>query len=87
MTEGKIYSKIRLFALPIFFGQIIQQFYNVADSLVVGRYLGKQALAAVSSSGSLIFLLTGFGNGVGILRYRAGGGGDHYRDPEQVHLL
>lgn len=46
MTEGKIYSKISLFALPIFIGQLFQQFYNVADSLVVGRYLGKQALAA-----------------------------------------
>ena len=64
MTEGKIYSKISLFALPIFIGQLFQQFYNVADSLVVGRYLGKQALAAVSSSGSLIFLLVGFINGV-----------------------
>ena len=50
MTEGKIYSKISLFALPIFIGQLFQQFYNVADSLVVGRYLGKQALAAVSSA-------------------------------------
>ncbi|MBO4879422.1 MAG: MATE family efflux transporter [Clostridia bacterium] len=75
MTEGKIYSKIALFALPIFIGQLFQQMYNIADSLVVGKVLGKQALAAVSSSGSLIFLIVGFiygvfvGAGVVIGRY------------------
>ncbi len=75
MTEGKIYSKIALFALPIFIGQLFQQMYNIADSLVVGKVLGKQALAAVASSGSLIFLIVGFiygvfvGAGVVIGRY------------------
>lgn len=64
LTEGKIYSRITLFALPIFIGQLFQQLYNVVDSLVVGNVLGKEALAAVSSSGSLIFLLVGFINGV-----------------------
>lgn len=64
MTEGKIYKKIVLFALPIFLGQLFQQLYNVIDSLVVGNVLGKEALAAVSSSGNLIFLLVGFINGV-----------------------
>lgn len=75
MTEGKIYSRITLFALPIFIGQLFQQMYNIADSLVVGKVLGKQSLAAVSSSGSLIFLIVGFiygvfvGAGVVIGRY------------------
>lgn len=64
MIEGKIYKKIVLFALPIFLGQLFQQLYNVIDSLVVGNVLGKEALAAVSSSGNLIFLLVGFINGV-----------------------
>lgn len=64
MTEGKIYKKIVMFALPIFIGQLFQQLYNVIDSLVVGNYIGKEALAAVSSSGNLIFLLVGFVNGV-----------------------
>lgn len=64
MTEGKIYKKIILFALPIFLGQLFQQLYNVIDSLVVGNELGKEALAAVSSSGNLIFLMVGFINGV-----------------------
>lgn len=75
MTEGRIYSKIALFALPIFIGQLFQQMYNIADSLIVGKVLGTQSLAAVSSSGSLIFLIVGFiygvfvGAGVVIGRY------------------
>lgn len=64
MTEGKISQKLILFALPIFFGSLFQQLYNVVDSLVVGNVLGKEALAAVSSSGSLIFLIIGFINGI-----------------------
>lgn len=75
MTEGRISKRIALFALPIFIGQLFQQMYNVADSLVVGNVLGKQSLAAVTSSGSLIFLIVGFiygvfvGAGVVIGRY------------------
>lgn len=64
MTEGKINKKIVLFAMPIFFGNLFQQLYSIVDSLVVGNVLGKDALAAVSSSGSLIFLLVGFINGI-----------------------
>lgn len=64
MTEGSISKKILFFALPIFFGQLLQQLYNVADSIIVGKYLGTDALAAVTSSGSLIFLLVGFINGL-----------------------
>lgn len=64
MTEGKISKKLILFAMPIFLGNLFQQLYNVADSLVVGNVLGKNALAAVTSSGSLIFLITGFLNGI-----------------------
>ena len=64
LTEGVIWKKILFFALPIFLGQVFQQLYNTFDSLIVGKYLGDQALAAVSSSGSLIFMLVGFFNGV-----------------------
>lgn len=64
MTEGKISKKILLFAMPIFLGNLFQQLYNIVDSLVVGNVLGKDALAAVSSSGSLIFLIVGFINGI-----------------------
>lgn len=75
MTEGSISGKIVSFALPIFWGNLFQQLYNMVDSLVVGNYIGRDALAAVSSSGHLIFLLTGFfggifmGAGVVISRY------------------
>jgi len=64
LTEGKISKKIIFFAMPIFLGNLFQQLYNVVDSLVVGNFLGKDALAAVSSSGSLIFLIVGFINGI-----------------------
>ena len=64
MTEGSISKKILLFALPIFLGQLLQQLYNIVDSIIVGKYLGTDALAAVTSSGSLIFLLVGFINGL-----------------------
>lgn len=64
LTEGPIWKKLTLFALPILLGNIFQQFYNTFDSWVVGNYLGDDALAAVSSSGSLIFLMIGFFNGL-----------------------
>lgn len=64
MIEGKISQKIIWFAFPIFLGNLFQQLYNVVDSLVVGNVLGKEALAAVSSTGSLIFLIIGFISGI-----------------------
>lgn len=64
LTEGTIWKKILFFALPIFLGQVFQQLYNTFDSLIVGKFLGDEALAAVSSSGSLIFMMVGFFNGV-----------------------
>lgn len=66
MTEGPIWKKIVTFAIPLFFGNLFQQLYNTADSLIVGNFLGSDALAAVSSSGSLIFLLVGFFNGISV---------------------
>ncbi|HIS46575.1 MAG TPA: MATE family efflux transporter [Candidatus Scybalocola faecigallinarum] len=66
MTEGSIWRKIVTFAIPLFFGNLFQQLYNTADSLIVGNFLGSDALAAVSSSGSLIFLLVGFFNGISV---------------------
>ena len=53
-----------LFALPVLLGNIFQQFYNAFDSWCVGNFIGENALAAVSSSGSLIFMMVGFFNGV-----------------------
>lgn len=64
LTEGPIWKQMILFALPILLGHIFQQFYNTFDSWCVGNFLGSDALAAVSSSSSLIFMLIGFFNGV-----------------------
>lgn len=86
MTQGPIWKKIVLFALPLFFGNLFQQLYNAVDSLVVGNFIGSAALAAVGSSGSLIQLLIGLlqgifiGAGVVIARYYGA------RDGEKVRL-
>ena len=64
LLEGPIWKGIVSFAIPIFLGNLFQQLYNTVDSLIVGNFLGRDALAAVSSSGPLIFLLVGFFNGI-----------------------
>jgi putative MATE family efflux protein len=64
VTEGSISKNLIRFAIPLFLGQLLQQLYNVVDSVVVGNVLGKEALAAVSTTGSLIFLMVGFINGL-----------------------
>lgn len=66
LTEGSVAKGMLVFAIPIFFSNLFQQLYNAVDSLIVGNFLGGNALAAVGSSGSLIFLLTGFVNGVSL---------------------
>ena len=60
MTRGSPRRLILSFALPILLSQVFQQLYNTADALIVGRFLGDEALAAVSSSGTLIFLMVSF---------------------------
>ncbi len=64
LTEGTIWKAMLLFALPVFLGNVFQQFYNTFDSWCVGNFIGDEALAAVSSSGSLIFLMVSFFNGL-----------------------
>ena len=64
LTEGSIWKKMLLFALPIFLGNVFQQFYHAFDSWTVGKFIGDTALAAVSSSGNLIHMFVGFFNGV-----------------------
>ena len=64
MTEGTIWKILIRFAFPLFLGGLFQQLYNAVDSWVVGQFCGDNALAAVSSSGSLVFLLVGFFQGV-----------------------
>ena len=58
LTEGKIVNKLLRFAFPIMVGNMLQQLYNVVDTLIVGRYLGENALAAVGSSYTLMVFIT-----------------------------
>ena len=58
LTEGKIVHKLLRFAFPIMVGNLLQQLYNVVDTLIVGRYLGENALAAVGSSYTLMVFIT-----------------------------
>ena len=89
LTEGPIAKKILLFALPILLGNIFQQFYHAFDSWVVGKFIGDTALAAVSSSGSLIHMFVGFFNGVamgaGVLIARFFGAQDHKNMRIAIH--
>jgi len=89
MSEGGIYSGIISFALPILLSQVFQQLYNTADTLIVGRFLGTEALAAVSSSGNLIFMLISFvigtSMGAGVVISRFFGAGDEERVSKAIH--
>lgn len=71
MIDGPIGRSLLSFAFPIFLGNLFQQLYNTADTVIVGNFIGKEALAAVSSSGSLIFMmvsfLSGMATGAGVL--------------------
>ena len=58
LTEGNITRRLLLFALPLMIGNLLQQLYNVADTLIVGRFLGADALAAVGSAYTLMVFLT-----------------------------
>lgn len=66
LTEGSIWKGLTAFAMPILLGQIFQQLYNTADAWIVGRYLSDQEYAAVTSTGSLVFLLIGFFGGIAV---------------------
>ena len=91
MTEGTIWKKIVFFAMPILFGNLFQQLYNTVDSLIVGNFLGSEALAAVSSSGNLIYLLVGFFNGIalgaGVVIARYYGAKDAQSVERAVHTI
>lgn len=89
LTEGSIWKRMLLFALPVLLGNVFQQFYNAFDSWTVGNFLGDDALAAVSSSGSLIFMMVGFFNGVamgaGVIIARYYGARDYEAMRKAIH--
>ncbi len=89
LTEGVIWKKLLMFAFPILLGNIFQQLYNAVDALIVGHFMDNSALAAVTSSGSLIFMLVGFFNGIaigaGVVIARFYGAKDHQGLKLAVH--
>ncbi len=89
LTEGSIWKSMLLFALPLLVGNIFQQFYNAFDSWCVGKFIGDHALAAVSSSGSLIFMMVGFFGGVamgaGVIIAKAFGARDYEAVSQAIH--
>ena len=64
MTEGKPLSLIIRFMIPLWIGNIFQQLYNMCDTIIVGRYVGDGALAAVGSTGTVVFMVLGLCNGM-----------------------
>ena len=81
MTQGSELKHILLFTLPLLAGNLFQQLYNIVDSVIVGRYLGHEALAAVGATGSITFLFyalcNGLSAGAGILISQSFGAGRH----------
>ena len=65
LTRGPVLKVIALFALPILISNIFQQLYNTADTMIVGNYLGEEALAAVGATAAIFELIVGFALGVG----------------------
>lgn len=88
-TQGSLGKNIIKFSVPLFLGNLFQQLYNAADSLIVGNTLGPQALASVASSGSLIFMMVGFFNGLaigaGVVISKYFGARNHERLKKAVH--
>ena len=85
MTSGSIVRQILLFALPLMLGNVFQMLYNTVDSIVVGNFVGKEALAAVGSTtmivNMLVFFFNGFSVGAGVVIAQHFGA----RDPERLH--
>lgn len=86
MTEGSIVKQVILFALPLMLGNVFQMLYNTVDSIVVGNFVGTQALAAVGSTtmivNMMVFFFNGFSAGAGVVIARYFGA----RDMKMLHI-
>ena len=92
LTEGSISQGIIAFALPLFLGNLFQQLYNTVDAVIVGNFVGQEALAAVGgSTGTLINLLIGFFTGLAsggsVIIAQFYGGGKREETGKAVHTL
>ena len=64
MTKGKIMPMLIRFTIPLVLGNLFQQLYSMVDTIIVGRYVGKEALAAVGATGTISFFILGFMTGL-----------------------
>ena len=93
LTKGSVAKGIVGFTIPLILGQFLQQLYNMADAWVIGNFADNAAFAAVSSSGSLVFLIVGFfngiavGGGVVISRYFGAGARDNVEKSIHTNVL
>lgn len=89
LTEGPIVYQLLLFAIPLFMGQLLQQFYSMVDAWVIGNFADNDAFAAVSSAGSMTFLIVGLFNGIaiggGVIISRYYGAGDEENVVKAIH--
>lgn len=89
LTKGSVAKQLLMFAIPLLMGQIFQNLYNSVDAIVVGRSVGKTALAAVSASSDITHLVVGFftglSTGAGILFSRTFGAKDHQKLHNAIH--
>ena len=81
LVSGPIFSNLIRFAIPILFGSIVTQFYNVADSMIVGRFISSEALAAVSASAPIVSIINlfaiGLSSGSNVVIAQRVGSGNH----------
>ena len=89
MTQGNILKQILFFSIPLILGNLLQQLYSTVDSIIVGNFVGSNALAAVGSSTSLIYLLIAFSQGAatgaGVVVSQYLGAEDHKKTHDAVH--
>ena len=89
LTKGSVARGILSFTIPLIFGQLLQQLYNIADAWVIGNFADNTAFAAISSSGSLAFLIVGLFNGIavggGVVISHYFGAGDEENIEQAIH--
>ncbi len=89
MVNGPLLKNIFIFALPLMASNLLQMLFNAADTIVVGKFAGEEALGAVGATGSIVFLLTsvflGLSTGANVVIAKAIGAGDHDKISHSVH--
>ena len=89
LTKGNILKQLIIFSIPLLIGNLFQQLYNTVDSVIVGNFVGKNALAAVGASGPIINMLVGFfmglATGASVVISQYFGAKDHRRLHDAVH--